>query len=259
MIFNNHNVTISKNANIGKNVRIGDNTMVFDNVVIEDNVTIAHNCIIGEPLNDYYSVGTYKNPPTVIGANTLIRSQSIIYAGNKLANNVTTGHSVILREYNTIGHHSVIGTFSDVQGYVTIGHYCRLYSNVHISSGSIIGNFVFLYPFVTITNDPYPPSNDLKGSIISDYTVVGTHCIILSGVKIGENCLVGSKSQVTKHVPDYSLVKGDPAKLVMDVRNFIVLKRGRVYPWMNRYSKDMPWEKIGFTKWLGENEKRIEV
>jgi acetyltransferase-like isoleucine patch superfamily enzyme len=252
MMFNNHNVTISPKATLGKNVRIGDNTIIFDNVIIEDNVTIAHNCVIGEPLNDYYSNAGYDNPVTVIGANSLIRSHAIIYAGNKLGENVSTGHRVTLRENNVIGHHTVIGTLSDIQGNVTIGQYCRLYSNVHIASLSALGNYISLYPYVVMTNDPYPPSNDHKGATIADYTQVGAQTTFLSGVKVGENCLVGTNSVVTKNFPDYSLVMGDPAKLVMDIRNYVVLGKGRQYPWMYRFSRGMPWEKTGYKAWLGE-------
>ena len=254
MMFNNRNVIISPKATIGENVKIGDNTVIFDNVEIKDNVTIAHNCIVGEPLYDYYKSGDYVNPPTVIGANSLIRSHSIIYAGNDLGEFIITGHRVTMREFNKIGHHTVIGTLSDVQGNAVIGNYCRLYSNVHIAALSNLGNFVCLYPYVVMTNDPYPPSDDLKGGTILDYTQVGAHSIILSGVKIGENCLVGANSVVSKNIPDYSMVMGDPAKLVMDVRKYLVLGKGKLYPWMYRFTRGMPWENIGYAEWIKTNK-----
>jgi len=252
-MFNNHNVQISPKAAIGKNVRIGDNTIIFDNVIIEENTTIAHNCIIGEPLNEYYSNKDYTNPTTIIGHNSLIRSHTIIYAGNKLERNVTTGHRVTLRENNTVGYHTVIGTLSDIQGNVTIGHYCRLYSNVHIAQFSTIGNFIFIYPYVVLTNDPYPPSYDLKGAKISDYTQIGAHCTILSGIHVGNNCLLGANSVINKNVPDYSLVMGNPAKLIMDIRKYIIPGKGKLYPWMYRYSRNMPWEETDYESWLQQH------
>jgi acetyltransferase-like isoleucine patch superfamily enzyme len=255
MMFNNRLINISSKALIGKNVRIGDNTTIFDNVIIRDNAIIAHNCAIGEPLSEYYSNPDYENPKTIIGANCLIRSHAIIYAGNKLGENITTGHRITLREFNIIGQNTVIGTLTDIQGNVIIGKYCRLYSNVHIAALSILGNFVSLYPYVVMTNDPYPPSNDLKGGSIADYTQVGAHCTILSGVTIGENCLVGVNSVVTKNIPDYSLVMGNPAEIVMDIRNYVVLGKGRLYPWMSRFSRGMPWESVGFNVWLNSLHK----
>lgn len=256
MMFNNKNVFISQKAKIGQNVRIGDNTVIFDNVCIQDNVTIAHNCVLGEPLNEYYSIPGYLNPITTIGKNSLIRSHSIIYAGNTLGENVSTGHRVTLREHNQIGHHSVIGTLSDIQGYVTIGQYSRLHSNVHLAQYSRIGDFVFIYPYVVMTNDLYPPSVDWKGGFIGNYTQVAAHCIILSGVTVGENCLLSVNSVVKNNLPDYSLAMGDPAKQIIDIREFVILGKGKMYPWMYRFSKGMPWENIGYEKWMnnGINE-----
>ena len=64
--FNNRNVYISSSAKIGKNVKIGDNTTIYDNVVIGDNTIICNDCVIGEPLNNYYSdIDNYKNPETI--------------------------------------------------------------------------------------------------------------------------------------------------------------------------------------------------
>jgi acetyltransferase-like isoleucine patch superfamily enzyme len=250
MMFNNQNVIISPKATIGKNVRIGDNTVIFDNVVIEANVTIAHNCIIGEPLNDYYSNADYENPVTIIGSNSLIRSHAIIYAGNILGEEVSTGHRITLRENNQIGQNTVIGTGVDIQGNAIIGNYCRLYSNVAIASLSKVGNYVSLYAFVVLTNDPYPPSNDLKGCTISDFTQVAAHSTIIPGIKVGSNCLIGVNSVVNHNIPDFSMVMGNPAKVVMDIRKFAILGIGNVYPWMYRFSKGMPWENIGYENWM---------
>ena len=91
MKFNNINVIISPKAKIGKNVRIGDNTTIYDNVEIGDNTIISNNCIIGEPLNDYYFNEEYNNPSTIIGENSLIRSHTIIYAGNVFGENFSCG------------------------------------------------------------------------------------------------------------------------------------------------------------------------
>jgi len=250
MMFNNLNVRISPKATIGNNVRIGDDTVIFDNVVIEDNVTIAHNCIIGEPLNDYYSNPGYENPATIIGANSLIRSHALIYAGNKLGENVSTGHRINLRENNLIGHHTVIGSYADIQGNISIGNYSRIYSSVAIAPFSKIGDYVFVYAFVVMTNDPYPPSNDHKGCTISDYTQVAAHATILSGITIGSNCLIGASSVVNRNIPDYSMVMGNPSKIIMDIRKYVMFGKGRLYPWMYRFDRGMPWEKIGYDNWM---------
>ena len=50
---------------------------------------------------------------------------------------------------------------------------------MHISQTCSLGDFVFMYPYSVMTNYPYPPSKDIKGGHISDYTQVGVHVVIL--------------------------------------------------------------------------------
>jgi len=251
----NHNCNISRKARIGKDVLVGDNTIIYDNVEVGDNTIIANNCVIGEPLSSYYySLKSYKNPPTKIGPNSLVRSHSIIYAGSSFGSNFQTGHRVTIREHSFIGDNCSIGTLSDIQGYITIGNYCRLHSNVHIGQKSRIGNFVFIYPYVVLTNDPTPPSNVCLGPIIGDYAQIATGSVILPGIKIGENALVGAGAIVTRNVANMSLVLGNPAKYICKVTEIKSReKNGSHYPWMHNFNKGMPWGQIGYTKWLKTN------
>lgn len=253
MKFNNRNVQISPKARIGANVKIGDNAVIYDHAEIGDDSVICNDCVIGEPLADYYRDPSYVNPPTVIGPRALVRSHAIIYAGCKIGSDFSTGHRVTIRENTVIGEHCSVGTLSDIQGSATLGKYCRLHSNVHISQTCSLGDFVFMYPYTVMSNDPCPPSHEVKGGHIGSYTQVGVHAVILPGVRVGENCLVGANSVVSKKTADFSLVMGDPAKVVMDIREYIVLGKGRPYPWMNRFDRGMPWEGIGFEAWMQQN------
>lgn len=256
MKFNNRNVHISDKAVIGDNVRIGDNVTIYDNVLVGDNCVICNDCVIGEPLNDYYHDEHYTNPKTYIGEGSLIRSHSIIYAGCEIGKNFSSGHRVTIRENTVIGDNSSIGTLSDIQGNLKIGSYCRLHSNVHIAQQSTIGDFVFMYPYSVMTNDPYPPSEDIKGGMIGDYSQIGAHAVISPGVKVGSNCLIGAGSLVSRNIPDYSLAKGDPAKIIVDIREYRVMGKGRPYPWMNRFDRGMPWAGIGYEEWSNELGKK---
>jgi acetyltransferase-like isoleucine patch superfamily enzyme len=255
MKFNNFSVQISKKATIGKNVKIGDNSVILDNVIIGDNTVICNNCIIGEPLSDYYENAEYENPATIIGKDSLIRSHTIIYSGSTIGNNFTTGHRVTIREHMKIGDHCRIGTLSDIQGFSEIGDYCSLHSNVHIGQKSKIGNFVFIYPYVVFTNDPTPPSNVCVGPTVGDYSQVAVFSVLLPGVKIGSNCLIGAGSIVGKDVADYQLVLGSPAKPVKDIREIKSRETGEShYPWPYRFDRGMPWKGLGFDEWKETNQ-----
>lgn len=250
MKFNGRNVFVSSRAKIGRNVKIGDNATIYDGVEIGDDSIICNDTVLGEPLNDYYSNQEYQNPPTTIGANSIIRSHSIIYAACRIGAGFSSGHRVTIRERTTIGEGCSVGTLSDLQGDVKMGNYCRLHSNVHLAQHSVIGDFVFLYPYVVMTNDPCPPSTDERGGYIGNYSQVGVHAILLPGIKVGENCLIGADAVLNRNVPDYSLAIGNPAKIVMDVRRYVVLGKGNPYPWMKRFDRGMPWQGIGYEAWM---------
>lgn len=250
MKFNGRNVQISPDAIVGKNVRIGDNTVIYAGVEIGDDSIICNDVVLGEPLNAYYHDESYQNPRTVIGPRALIRSRAILYAGSTFGSDFAVGHQSVIRENTTVGDHCSVGTMTDIEGDVRIGNYSRLHSNVHIAQTSTIGNFVWIYPFTVMTNDPYPPSTDIRGGRIGDYTLVAVHSTILPGVEVGENCLIGAGSVVSKSVPAHSLAMGDPARVMMDLRDYIVMGKGRPYPWMKRFDRGMPWQGIGYEKWL---------
>ena len=256
-MFTGAGAIISPSAILGKNVRIGDRTIIYDNVEIGDNTIICNDCIIGEPLNAYYKdTGNYENSRTIIGADSLIRSHTIIYAGNIIGDHFQTGHRVTLRENTILGSHCSLGTLDDIQGYSHFGNYCRLHSNVHIGMHSTLGDFVFVYPYVVFTNDPTPPSETLLGPTVGDYTQISTGSVLLPGVKIGKHCVIGACSLVSKDVDDYTLAVGTPAKSVKDVREIIDRSTGKPhYPWPYYFDRGMPWSEYGYEQWKNNMEK----
>lgn len=254
MKFNNRNVFVSPSAILGKNVRIGDGATIYDNVVIGDNSVIGNDCVIGEPLADYYYKANYENPQTVIGEDSFIRSHTIIYAGSTFGKKFSTGHRVTIREFTKMGNNCRVGTVSDIQGYAEFGDHCWLHSNVHIGQKSKIGHFVFIYPYVVLTNDPTPPSETIIGPEIGDFSQIAVFSVLLPGVKVGKHALVGAGSIVGKNVEDYTLVLGNPAKPIKDVRDIINRSTGEShYPWPNRFDRGMPWEKDRFQDWFSES------
>jgi len=249
------NFSVSEYAEIGKNVRIGQNAIIHDNVVIGDNSVICENCIIGEHGVDSYEDESYQNPPTIIGANSLIRSGSIIYSDSEFGEGFKTGNLVSIREKTVFGKRCVVGTQSDIQGNAVFGDYCRLNSHVQISSKCIFGNFVFIYPFVVFTNDPHPPSNFLIGISVGDFSQIAAGAVILPGVKIGKHSLIGANSVINRNAGDFELHAGNPAVKICNL-NYILSKekRGSHYPWPYNYDKGLPWEGKNFDEWLMSDE-----
>lgn len=263
----NKNIELGKNVKIGNNVIFGDNIKIGNNVKIDDfarilsNVEIGDNSYIGAFTTigdegiDYQNEKNINKGKTIIGNNALIRSYTAIYHSVKIGDNFQTGHRVTIREKSEIGNNVRIGTLSDIQGYCQIGNYVNFHSNVHIGQKSKIEDFVWIFPYCILTNDPIPPSNELFGVTIKKYSVIATNSVILPGVTIEEESFVGAKTLVNKNVEKGSLVVGNPMKYLGKTEKLINKKTGKThYPWQYNFDRGMPWENIGYKKWLEEQK-----
>jgi acetyltransferase-like isoleucine patch superfamily enzyme len=243
---------ISPNAKIGRDVTIGVNVIVYDNVEIGDHAFIGPQSIIGEPVAAYYHDNSYENPVLIIGSHSIIRSGAIIYAGTTIGEKFECGHRVTIRENTKIGHHCRVGTQSDILDCCEIGDYTRLHSNVFVAQHTSIGCYVWLLPGVTLTNDPYPPSpsDQFLFVRVDDYAVICAKSVILPGIKIGKDALVGAMSLVRENVQPEAVVVGNPAKQIACIQDLKSHPAGeKLYPWRERFDRGMPWEGMDFKEW----------
>ncbi len=130
-----------------------------------------------------------------------------------------------IREGARIGDNTIIGKGVYVDAGVTIGANVKIQNNVSVFHGVIIEDGVFVGPHVCFTNDMLPrainPDGTLKSA--SDWVVaetrvcygasLGANATIVCGVTIGRWAMIGAGSVVTRDVPDYRLVYGNPARL----------------------------------------------
>lgn len=115
-----------------------------------------------------------------------------------------------------IGKNSKIDAFVYIEEGVVIGDCCKIRPFVFIPTGVTIEDNVFIGPNVSFTNDKYPK---VKGEWkllkirIKKGASIGANSVILPGVTIGKEALVGAGSVVTKDVPDRAIVVGNPATI----------------------------------------------
>ena len=190
--------------------------------IIHPNVSLGAN----HRIDDFVIIGA---PPretepgkieTSIGPNAIVRSHTIIYAGNHIGANFQTGHSVMIRECNEIGDDVHIGSHSNIEHHVKIGNRVRIHSRVFIPEYSILEDDAWVGPGAVFTNDLYPPSHDtsaLKGPHLMPGARVGANVTLLPGVIIGRNALVGAGAVVICDVPDGKVVVGNPARVIKDI------------------------------------------
>ena len=147
------------------------------------------------------------SPDAEIGDNTRIWQQAQVRDGAKIG------------EGCNIGKGAYIGVG------VQIGANCKIHNSALVHEGITIAAGVFVGPQVCFANDLYPRAINADGSLKSEAeweltpsqveygASIGARSVILPGVTIGRFALVGAGSVVTKDVPAYGLVRGNPARL----------------------------------------------
>jgi acetyltransferase-like isoleucine patch superfamily enzyme len=155
---------------------------------------------------------TYVNEFVKLGKSSIIWRYCNVYGTKK--------------ENVIIGSNSQIGAYCEIKPGVKIGNYCRLQSGVFIPEGVTIKNEVFIGPHSVFLNDKYP--DILKtlnktwkqiDTLVESYVSIGGNATILPGANIGQYAQIGAGAVVTKPVPAYAIVVGNPAKIIGDVRD----------------------------------------
>lgn len=125
-----------------------------------------------------------------------------------------------------IGDNSKIGTFVEIQKVVKIGKNCKISTHAFVCEGVTIEDNVFIGHHVAFINDLYPrattdkdkPKTDADWKVIPTFVMrgasIGSGDVILSNVTIGEFPIVGAGSVVVRDVNSYSVVAGNPARLI---------------------------------------------
>ncbi len=146
-----------------------------------------------------------------------------------IAADVVLGEGATVHEFVnlygcTIGAHTRIGAFVEIQREVTIGAHCKISTHSFICSGVHIADRVFVGHGVTFVNDKQPracnPDGSPKGpddwrleaTYVEEDASIGSGATILCGVRIGRGAMVGAGAVVTKDVAPGVTVVGNPAR-----------------------------------------------
>jgi acetyltransferase-like isoleucine patch superfamily enzyme len=153
---------------------------------------------------------------------------ALVEEGVVLGDETRVWDSVHVRRGARIGRSCIVGEKSYVAYDVVIGDFVKLNANVYVCAGVTIGDFVMLSAHVVFTNDRYPRSGNreltgLETSAPTEETLltkvergvtVGANATIGPGLTLGQFCMVGMGSVVTRDVAPHALVVGQPARQI---------------------------------------------
>ena len=160
-------------------------------------------------------------------------NKTFVHESSYIDDNVIIGedtkiwHFSHIQSDTTIGSGCIIGQNVNIASNVTVGNYVKIQNNVSVYEGVELHDYVFCGPSMVFTNIKLPrsefPQNDsdlfLK-TIVKKSASIGANATIICGITIGEYALIGSGAVVTKDVPPYSLVVGNPGRVICKVDKY---------------------------------------
>jgi UDP-2-acetamido-3-amino-2,3-dideoxy-glucuronate N-acetyltransferase len=124
--------------------------------------------------------------------------------------------NVQIRENACIGVDCILSKDVYIDHAVHIGNRCKIQNSVSVYNGVKIGDDVFVGPNVAFTNDRVPRAFNtdwrITETMVETGASIGANSTIVCGVTIGQYAMVAAGSVVTKDVPPYTLVMGNPAR-----------------------------------------------
>lgn len=169
---------------------------------------------------------TEVDPEVEAGAGPKIHPTAIIEEDVRIGDGTAIWDSVHVREGASIGEDCIIGEKTYIAGGVKIGNRVKINSGVYIPAGVTIGDGVMIAAGAIFANDRYPRAttpdlSELRPSEVDEATLstwvhsgatIGAGAMIVGGIEVGAFAMVGMGSVVTKPVPAFHLVLGNPGR-----------------------------------------------
>ena len=158
--------------------------------------------------------------------NPKISSTATVAADSSVAKSAKIWNYAQIRENVTIGDFTIIGSYVYIDSNVSVGSNCKIQNRAMVYEPAVIHNGVFIGPGAILTNDHNPRAVQANGEIkssddwikegvvIEEGASIGAGAICIAPVRIGAWALVGAGAVVTRSIPAFAVVVGNPAKQI---------------------------------------------
>jgi UDP-2-acetamido-3-amino-2,3-dideoxy-glucuronate N-acetyltransferase len=190
--------------------------------------------------------------------NYYINQYAVVDDNVEIGDNTKIWHFTHVQSGSKIGERCILGQNVNIANNVTIGNYVKIQNNVSVYEGVELEDYVFCGPSMVFTNILNPRSKYPQvgaefyiRTLVKEGASLGANSTIVCGITIGRFAFVGAGAVVTKDVPDFALVVGNPAKikgwyseagkkLIFDDKGFAFCeKSGKKYKFENGLVKEL--------------------
>jgi UDP-2-acetamido-3-amino-2,3-dideoxy-glucuronate N-acetyltransferase len=165
----------------------------------------------------------------------IVHESSIVHETAELGEGTKVWQFCHVMKGARIGKDCSLGQNVMVGPGVAIGNNCKVQNNVSIYEGVVCGDDVFMGPSMVFTNVINPRSavnrkSEFKSTLVGRGVTIGANATIVCGTRLGEYAFIGAGAVVTKDVPPFALVYGNPA---------------RQHGWMSRFGQRLKFDAQG--------------
>lgn len=146
-----------------------------------------------------------------------IHPTAVIDLGCKIGNGTKIWHFSHVMSKAEIGQNCNIGQNVYIDNHSRIGNNVKIQNNVSVYSHVHIDDDCFLGPSMVFTNVVNPRAfierkHEFRNTVIQRGATIGANATILCGITLGSYCMIGAGAVVTKNIPDFALVIGNPSR-----------------------------------------------
>ena len=179
-----------------------------------DGEAIRPSSVVSPPSSVPDPPSSVLRPPS---SDSFVHPTALVDEGAIIGKGTKIWHFSHIMKGAQIGERCILGQNVNVDGGTKIGNNGKIQNNVSIYTGTVIEDDVFLGPSCVLTNVTNPRSQINRHSLYEKTVIrrgatIGANATIVCGVTIGRYAFIGAGAVVTKDVPDYALVIGNPAR-----------------------------------------------
>jgi acetyltransferase-like isoleucine patch superfamily enzyme len=209
------NLLVGADVELAEDVEIGANVVLHDGVRVGEGALIGDGAVLGRvpSVNARSSTQDIPIGRTVVGAGAIVCPYAIVDSGATLGHGSFVGDHSSIRPGATLGAESSIGASCTLNQDVLVGDRVRTQARCGIAPRVLIEDDVFLGPGVELLSGITMTGSAQRGpAILRSGCQLGAGTIVLPGVEIGEEAIVGAGAVVARDVPAAAIVRGVPAR-----------------------------------------------
>jgi acetyltransferase-like isoleucine patch superfamily enzyme len=248
-----HFSVIMEEVILGKDCQVGNGVIIHPRTKVGERVRIDDHAVLGKgpksaPISILKLSSAY--PALEIGNDVFVGAHSIIYVGAKLADKVFVADLASIREEVVLEEGVIVGRGVTIENRCRVGEYTKVETEVYVTAYTVIEERCFIAPMVCMSNDNYLGRTEerfkhMKGPHIKRGARIGANAVLLPGIVIGEEAVVGAGSVVTKEVPPYETWVGAPARFFRKTKPEQLLQNCLPEVWERLQQKDKQKDKRG--------------